>query len=315
MKKLIFVCGLSFLFSFFAVAQQDISVDSDFVTESEKSSYEEWTGGYAPEEINTAQQIMDIGRRLGNGIRYQESVENDPQPYNKGNPAYKYSAARVYGKNARGADLILIGHTATVDTIKCLKMIIRGYLETAFGTSREDAIRLAEFICYWNTNNYGNTNYFASGFESEVLSVFDGRYDHVGLSNSYKDWKGSILVIPHVFAGAPVEEVAEAPETEAPEIDSAELGDESSEKEAEAAAQETVVEEPYVAPVQETYNNRSYDNQYSRNQYNRNNSRAAVSKKKSLFDTTTLILLGCALVAVIAIVIVVIAVTSKKQEY
>ena len=183
----------------FAFGQESINIDTDYVNSSKAASYKEWTGGYAPHEINTAEQIKDIGRRLGRGIKYQESVQNDPNPYNKGNPAYKYSSARIYGNDKRGADVILIGKTATVDTIKCLKMILRGYLEAAFGYSDMDARAVAENICYWNSNNYNNTEMFGTKFENALMTVFDGYYKNAGLSESYTDWKESILIIPHAF--------------------------------------------------------------------------------------------------------------------
>ena len=132
MKKTLFVLASLFICSVFAFSQElKGSIDADFLSGNEQSTYTEWTGGYSPSEINTAVQIRDIGRRLANGIKYQETMQQDEHPFNKGNPAYKYSAARVYGGSKRGADVILIGETATVDTIKCLKMILQGYVENA----------------------------------------------------------------------------------------------------------------------------------------------------------------------------------------
>lgn len=294
MKKFVLALGLTVLFSFGVTAQESTNLDEDFVKNSSSAaSYEEWTGGYAPNEINTAVQIMDIGRRLGNGIRYQEKVQNDPNPYNKGNPAYKYSSARIYGGSKRGADVFLIGHTATVDTIKCLKLIIRGYLETAFSYSPEQSRILAEKICYWNTNNYENHDYFDSTFEASVKSVFDGRYERIGLSSSYKDWKGSILVIPHVLTGNASYEPSEpAEETQTPEVDA--------------------MEEPEFVPEPEPYTEEeSYSN--SGSQYENKSYEAApvrepvrIAKRNSLFglNTTMVILIGVALLVVIALIII-----------
>lgn len=205
-KSLIAFAFVSLLFagvSAFAQSDADVkrkvNLDSSYINSNTSASYKEWTGGYAPEEISTAEQIKDIGRRLGKGITYQESVQDEALPYNKGNPAYKYSSARIYGQNKRGADVLLIGQTATVDTIKCLKLIIRGYLESAFGCSEYTAKALAEDICYWNTNNFGKRDFFTSDFEAGVTEVFAGRYKNVGLSENYRDWKESIIIIPHEF--------------------------------------------------------------------------------------------------------------------
>ena len=68
MKKLLFALGFISFVSLFANAQEKINIDTEYVAEAGSASYEEWTGGYSPEEINTASEIMDIGRRLGRGI-------------------------------------------------------------------------------------------------------------------------------------------------------------------------------------------------------------------------------------------------------
>ena len=283
MKKLIFALGLAVIFSFGAAATEITDFDKDFVENSSSTTYEEWTGGYAPSEINTAVQIMDIGRRLGNGIRYQEKVQNDPNPYNKGNPAYKYSSARIYSGAKRGADVLLIGHTATVDTFKCLKLIIRGYLESAFNYSPEQAKLLAEKICYWNTNNYENHSYFDRTFENEVKTVFEGRFEHIGLSSSNKDWKGSIIIIPHIF-NEPVSEVYETNENyetpeeiQTPEVDTME--------ETFTPEESEVSEKSYeAAPVSEP---------------------VRIAKSNSLFglDTKMIILIGIAVLVIIGLIV------------
>lgn len=305
MKKILFAICLVSLVTFFANAQEKIDIDTDFVADSNRTSYEEWTGGYSPEEINTASEIMDIGRRLGRGIKYQESVQNDPNPFNKGNPAYKYSAARVYGSEKRGADVILIGHTATVDTVKCLKLIIRGYLESAFAYNAEDSKRLAEKICYWNTNNFDNRAYFDSNFESAVLSVFDGRFEHVGLSSSYKEWKGTVLVIPHVSDFVP--SVNAGPDVSEEVIEQSESDDSDySSSESELAESDS-------------YD--SYGNSYGGNSYNSADSSSKnydssslyAGKKSSSWLTTPMLVLIIAAAAVLIGVIIAVILMTRRQ--
>ena len=302
MKKLLFAIGLVSLVTFFANAQEKIDIDTDFVADSNRTSYEEWTGGYSPEEINTASEIMDIGRRLGRGIKYQESVQNDPNPFNKGNPAYKYSAARVYGSEKRGADVILIGHTATVDTVKCLKLIIRGYLESAFAYNTEDSKRLAEKICYWNTNNFDNKSYFDSNFESAVSSVFEGRFEHVGLSSSYKEWKGTILVIPHISDYVPSVSVT-------PDV-SEEMTEQTEFDYTDYSAYEP------ESSVSESDSYDSYNNSYTDNINNSKrseNSSIYASSKSSSWLTTPMLLLIIAAALVLIGVIVAIVIMSRRQ--
>ncbi len=191
---------------FFSTSNES-DVNLDLFSVEKNPTYKEWTGSYAPSQINTRRQIYDIGHRLGRGIIYQEQTDNDPLPFVKGNPAYKYSAARIYGDTKRGADIIYLGETATVDTIKCLRMIISGYLQSAFVMSSADSDAAALKICYWNTSVYDNIQFFEETFDEGVLKIFKDKTNKIGLSSNYKDWPGNTrIVIPHTFV-APVAEV------------------------------------------------------------------------------------------------------------
>ena len=302
MKKLLFALGFISFVSLFANAQEKINIDTEYVAEAGSASYEEWTGGYSPEEINTASEIMDIGRRLGRGIKYQESVQNDPNPFNKGNPAYKYSAARIYGSTKRGADVILIGQTATVDTIKCLKLILRGYLESAFGYGPEDSKRLAEKICYWNTKGFDDFSYFNSRFEGSVSSVFSGYYNHIGLSSSYKDWKGSILVIPHVSSFESAGDYAE----ESPAV-SEEITDSY---DASASYQD---EPDYSETASNDYGSYSNNSESTSSDSSYSKSYGSVKTQSEPFFSKTMIILIAAAAAVLIGVIVAVVVLSRRQ--
>lgn len=288
-KSLISLCFVSVLFSGFSLFAQSeitrkVTLDSSYINSNTAASYKEWTGTYSPSEINTAQQIKDIGHRLGNGITYQESVQDEELPYNKGNPAYKYSSARIYGKDKRGADVLLIGQTATVDTIKCLKLIIRGYLESAFGCSEIAARGIAEDICYWNTNNYGNNDFFASNFEDGVTEVFAGRYKNVGLSENYKDWKQSIIVIPHEFA-VPASAYSEPVYEQESEVD---------------------FYQPELEPAEtKTYQNESVENNRQSTKYE------AQKQKNSSFG----ILMTALAVLVVCIIVVIIILVAKGRKH
>ena len=217
LKKFVFMellCLIAFGVVFFG-ASKETGIDADVFKFDNIPSYEEWKGTYSPEEINTRIQIYDIGRRLGRGIAYQERVDNDPFPFVKGNPPYKYSSARIYGDQKRGADIIYIGKTATVDTIKCLRMIVSGYLQQAFAMDADTADSVALTAIYWNTSVYGKLDFFREVFDERVLEVYGDRTSEIGLSSNFRDWPGNTkIVIPHQFASpiaaaAPVEQKAE----------------------------------------------------------------------------------------------------------
>ena len=201
-KKFVFMellCLVCFGVLFFGISSE-ADVDSSVFKYEKTPVYEEWTGKYSPEEINTRIQIYDIGRRLGKGIHYQETVQHDPFPFTKGNPAYKYSAARIYNSEKRGADIIYVGTTATVDTIKCLRMIVSGYLQEAFDLDAKAADDMAVTAIYWNTTVYNNTDFFSKEFDEKVMTTFGDRTKKIGLSSDYKEWPGNTkIIIPHQF--------------------------------------------------------------------------------------------------------------------
>ena len=282
------------LFSSFLAFSQEMkgSIDVDFFSGEESASYTEWTGGYSPSEINTRSQIKDIGRRLANGIQYQETEENDPFPYNKGNPAYKYSAARVYGSTKRGADVILIGETATVDTIKCLKMILQGYVENAYGISSAESESLAQALCNWNTALYNNS-YLLNQFEDGVKDVFSGYATKTGLSTSFREWKKSVLIIPHVFTPVQVAEAVE--ESENQYESNFDYSDNS------------YVQESIPEPVEE----KKEADYSSANKYSNQNSKNVKNQKKG--GNNKMIILAAACGGAIALAAIIIILLTRKK--
>lgn len=246
MKKFVFMELLVLVavgMVFFSTSSES-DVNLDLFSVDKNPTYREWTGSYAPNQINTRRQIYDIGHRLGRGILYQEQTDNDPLPFVKGNPAYKYSAARIYGDTKRGADVIYLGETATVDTIKCLRMIISGYLQSAFVMSSADSDAAALKICYWNTSVYDNNKFFEETFDEGVLKIFKDKTNKIGLSSNYKDWPGNTrIVIPHAFL-TPVVEVS----TPVKEVTPVEEVVEQSEP-IPVVEEETPVEQHEVVPV------------------------------------------------------------------
>ncbi|MCR5401826.1 MAG: hypothetical protein K6E78_09575 [Treponema sp.] len=281
------------LFSSFLAFSQEMkgSIDVDFFSGEENASYTEWTGGYSPSEINTRSQIKDIGRRLANGIQYQETEENDPFPYNKGNPAYKYSAARVYGTSKRGADVILIGETATVDTIKCLKMILQGYVENAYGISPSESEGLAQALCNWNTALYNNS-YLLNQFEDGVKDAFSGYATKTGLSNSFREWKKSVLVIPHVFT--------EAAENENQYESDFDYSDNS------------LVQESVPEQVEENVEEKNEADYSSANTYSNQNSKN-IKKQNKKGGNNKMIILAAACGGAIALAAIIIILLTRKK--
>lgn len=207
-------------------------------------------------------------------------------------------------------------------------MILRGYLEAAFGYSDMDARAVAENICYWNSNNYNNTEMFSTKFENALMTVFDGYYKNIGLSESYTDWKESILIIPHAF----VETAAAIEETETEsvvetKIDESEIAPAEDEQEADVetdAASDSYEyeEESESFAYSNDYNSYNRDNSYSTPSYDsntdtdtgnsaKNKYTSSIQESDPFFDFKLIAIIAGACVLLIGVIIFVI-VKSKE---
>lgn len=178
---------------------QDISVDSDVMRGGKSPSYVEYSGSYESGEMATGSQIRETGRSLG---RIIHAHEDDETPFAKGNPAYKYSAGRVYGKDKAGADILYLGESVGVNTIKCLRLIVSGYVQEAFSCSQTESDLIAVAVCDWNANHYLDSAYFEKRYDLRVFSLFADLCNDIGLSTDYHEWPNSRIVIPHQSAGS-----------------------------------------------------------------------------------------------------------------
>ncbi|HAK68545.1 MAG TPA: hypothetical protein DCM57_02670 [Treponema sp.] len=199
----------------FSAFADDVSLDSSVLsTDGNTPSYIEFSGTYAAGQATSADLIRAIGANLGKEITLKQK---DASPLAEGNPKFKYSAARIYGSEKPGADILYLGKSAGVDTIKCLRMIVSGYIREAFGSSAEESDIIAAAVCDWNARNYGNTSYFKSRFDEKILDPFSDLCTDAGLPSDYKEWPNSRIVIPHQAAGSAtvsaVSAVAAAAET------------------------------------------------------------------------------------------------------
>jgi hypothetical protein len=109
----------------------------------------------------------------------------------------KYSALRVQdpASSKLGADVLILGEKAGVDTIRNLNWIVAGYLEKAFGYSFDNALLLADFVTRYNAVYRGKVEYFQKNYVPALANLLTP--EDAGLALSYKDWPGKTrLVIP-----------------------------------------------------------------------------------------------------------------------
>ena len=126
---------------------------------------------------------------------------------------------------------------------------------------------------------------FSTKFENALMTVFDGYYKNAGLSESYTDWKESILIIPHAF----VETAAAIEETETEsvvetKIDESEIAPaEEPEADVEADAESDsyeYAEESESLAYSNDYNSYNRDNSYSTPSYDSNTDTGNSAKNK-----------------------------------
>ena len=161
-------------------------------TDSSAVEFESFGGPW--QVIETADAIRGIGGNLGSIIARniaEASVAGSGE---------KYTLIHAVGDSQEGvqkfsADILVINENAGVDHIKNLRRIISGYLENAYGYSREDADALAVFITVYNAVYRGQIETFSAKYTDSVLRNLEQA--KVGLSTNWQDWAGkSQIVIP-----------------------------------------------------------------------------------------------------------------------
>ena len=98
------------------------------------------------------------------------------------------------------SDIMGLGVDTGVDHIRNLRVIVQGYLQTAYNYSEKDAALLAEYITIYNAVYRGNWDYFTGRYKTQVINNLTK--DKVGLSIRYDEWPGrTLMVIPLGIGG------------------------------------------------------------------------------------------------------------------
>lgn len=193
-KNICLLLALSF-FSFL-FAQEAAELDSSILGSDVAPEYVEFEGAYSEGEVSTADQIRGIGRSLGERL-VGGAVPDEPVGLGE-----KYSVARTFGSEKPGADIFYIAENAGVEQIKPLRLMLSGYIESAFNISKDESERIAEAVCNWNTNNYNNKEYFSRFYDESSLAPFSDKTENIGLPQDYREWPNSRILIPHQSAGS-----------------------------------------------------------------------------------------------------------------
>ncbi len=169
---------------------EDVAVDREELTSIGDNSIKfiNYVGPY--DFINTVDQIRSIGRSLGASI--------DPEKSGRASLGSKYRVIHVVNPEIEeklDADIFILEPDAAVDHINNLRIIIAGYLETAYKFSPRDAYLVAEFVTYYNAVYRGNMEVAAERYKEPVVKELDGA--KMGLDTHYSNWAGKTqMLIP-----------------------------------------------------------------------------------------------------------------------
>jgi len=143
--------------------------------------------------LDTREQIRQIGVGLGQQINGATQVGTI-------NRYFVIHCVSGPEGNKIDSDIMGLGVDTGVDHIRNLRVIIQGYLQTAYKYSDKDAALLAEYITIYNAVYRGNWDYFTNRYKTLVISNLTK--DKAGLSLRYDEWPGrTLLVIPLGIGG------------------------------------------------------------------------------------------------------------------
>jgi len=159
-------------------------------------------------QLDTWEEIRQIGVGLGGVISERErgiaptlaamSVEQKrtySYRFDAGAQSRYFVIHSVSGAegNKIDADILGLGVDTGVDHIRNLRLIIRGYLQSAYNYSGADAALLAEYITVYNAVYRGNWDYFTNRYKTPVISNLTR--ERAGLSIRYDEWPGRTLIV------------------------------------------------------------------------------------------------------------------------
>ncbi|MDR3336285.1 MAG: hypothetical protein LBT16_03675 [Treponema sp.] len=192
-RKFFFCLGCAFLFVFSPGLINSQSVDTRELGAGGTDSMEfiNYEGPYA--RIETLEQIRNIGASLGT------SVNAGAVQGGGGNRYFIIHSVTPPEGDRLDADIFGLGVDVGVDHIRNLRLIIQGYLESAYRYSARDAALLGEYITIYTAVFRGNWGYFSGRYKNAALGHVD--QEKAGLSIRFDEWPGRThMLIPLTLA-------------------------------------------------------------------------------------------------------------------
>ena len=175
------------VFLFAPIYATALDVAKDEITEGIDTSISFINYQGTHKETDSFEEIYEIGSILGNKMSE-----------NAGTGSYfnKYTFIHAVGpKDETGfdADILILSNQARVDHIRNLRLIIRAYLETAYGYERDTADSLAKFITFYNAQYRNDIDFFTKRYKPTVHKHLSK--EKAGLSLRYNEWPGNTQVV------------------------------------------------------------------------------------------------------------------------
>ncbi|MDR2363499.1 MAG: hypothetical protein LBD65_03690 [Spirochaetaceae bacterium] len=147
------------------------------------------------DRIESLDQIRGIGTALGTVIRGGADQAGSAERY------FVIHSVSPQDGDKLDADIFGLGIDVGVDHIRNLRLIIQGYLESAYEYSPQDAALLAEYVTVYNAVFRGTGDYFSGRYKIPVMeNIHPGR---AGISIRFDEWPGQTLMLIPLGTGAP----------------------------------------------------------------------------------------------------------------
>ena len=132
----------------------------------------------------TLEEIFGIGEHLG---RQQGEIRRYENQFTV------IHAVDPETEEGLDADIFVIEPVGYIDHIRNVRRRLSGYLETAYGYNREDAMLLATFITYYNAAYRQDIDYVKSKYKQVVIGHLAP--EKIGIAKSYDQWPGKTMML------------------------------------------------------------------------------------------------------------------------
>jgi len=159
-----------------------LEIDREELKKGREVEFINYNGPY--EKFLTFEEVRAIGVGIAQKYRQESFRETYRGVLGSFTIIHVYEPADKSQKY--NADIFVIEAGAFIDHIRTLRIILAGYLQTAYGLTLDDALLVARFITLYNAVFRGDLNYFAQSYKPKVMTYLTSR--DAGLALTYSEW-------------------------------------------------------------------------------------------------------------------------------